>query len=179
MGNINVFSGPMKCGKSQRLIVEANRLKVAGKNIKVFKPLMDNRFSEDNIADRNGNKFPAINIEKIDEIEKYDADIYLIDEFQFLEGNVDSIQKLANKGKRFFIAGLNLTAERKPFGKMGELLCNSDNVQMMTAICECCNSENAIYSYCKIDKSGDILIGDSQYIPVCANCYAKLMQERS
>ena len=97
MGDINVFSGPMKCGKSQRLIVEANRLKVAGKNIKVFKPLMDKRFSEDNIADRNGNKFPAINIEKIDEIEKYDADIYLIDEFQFLDGNIDSIQKLANK----------------------------------------------------------------------------------
>ena len=94
----------------------------------------------------------------IDEIENYDADIYLIDEFQFLEGNIDSIQKLANKGKRFFIAGLNLTAERKPFGKMGELLCNSDNVQMMTSICECCNSENAIYSYCKIDKAGDILI---------------------
>ena len=28
MGNINVFSGPMKCGKSQRLISEANRQKM-------------------------------------------------------------------------------------------------------------------------------------------------------
>ena len=179
MGNINVFSGPMKCGKSERLIVEANRQKIAGKNIKVFKPLMDDRFSTDNIADRNGNKFPAINIQTIEEIENYDADVYLIDEFQFLKGNIDSIQKLASKGKKFFVAGLNLTAERKPFGKMGDLLCNSDNVQMLTAICENCHSDNAIYSFCKTNKTGDILIGDSQYMPVCANCYAKLMQARN
>lgn len=179
MGNINVFSGPMKCGKSERLISEANRQKIAGKKVQVFKPLMDNRFSNDNVMDRNGNKFPAINIQNIEEIENYDADVYLIDEFQFLDGNIDSIQKLVNKGKKFFVAGLNLTAERKPFGKMGELLCNSDNVQMMTAICECCHSDNAIYSFCKTEKNGDILIGDSQYMPVCSSCYARLMQERN
>lgn len=178
MGSINVFSGPMKCGKSERLIIEANRQKVAGKKVQVFKPLMDKRFSEDNIADRNGNRYPAVNIETIDEIEKYDADVYLIDEFQFLKGDIDSIQKLASKGKKFFVAGLNLTAEKKPFGKMGDLLCCSDNVQMMTSICECCHSENAIYSYCKTEKNGDILIGDSEYLPVCSNCYEKLMSQK-
>ena len=48
----------------------------------MFKPLMDDRFSNTEVVDRDGNKFPAINIEKIDEIENYDADVYLIDEFQ-------------------------------------------------------------------------------------------------
>ena len=81
---------------------------------------------------------------------------------------------MAESGKKFYIAGLNLTSERKPFGKMGELLCNSDNVKMMTSICECCKSENAVYSYCKTKKDGDILIGDSQYMPVCSSCYEKL-----
>lgn len=179
MGNINVFSGPMKCGKSQRLITEANRQKVAGKNVKFFKPLMDDRFSKEYAMDRNGNSFPAINIEKIEEIEKYDADVYVIDEFQFLNGDIDTIQKLASEGKKFFVAGLNLTAEKKPFGKMGELLCNSDNIQMMTSICECCHSDNAIYSFCKEEKKEDILIGDSQYIPVCSNCYTRLMSEKN
>ena len=176
MGNINVFSGPMKCGKSERLIMEANRQKISGKSIQVFKPQMDERFGKNDIADRNGNKFPAVNIKNIEEIKKYDVDVYLIDEFQFLEGNIDAIQELVSKGKKFFVAGLNLTAEKKPFGKMGDLLCCSDNVQMMTAICECCHSENAIYSYCKAEKKGDILIGDSQYIPVCNNCYNKLIK---
>ena len=179
MGNINVFSGPMKCGKSQRLIDEAKRQKIAGKNIKIFKPVIDNRFSENNIVDRNGNSVEALNIDKIEDIEKYDADMYFIDEFQFLNGSIDTIQKLASKGKKFYISGLNLTAERKPFGKMGELLCNADNIQMMTSICECCHNDNAVYSFCKTEKTGDILIGDSVYIPVCASCYNKLLTEKN
>lgn len=179
MGFINVFSGPMKCGKSATLIKEANNQIANGKNVKFFKPLMDDRFSKDNIVDRDGNTFPAINIERIDEIENYDADVYLIDEFQFLEGEITTIQKLVNKGKKFYIAGLNLTTEKKPFGKMGDLLCNSDNVRMMTAHCECCKQREAIYTYCTVEKIGDILVGEDMYMPVCSECYIKLMNNKN
>lgn len=174
MSDINVFTGPMKSGKSQKIINEAYRQMIAGKKIQMFKPKLDTRDYE-NVADRNGNKLTAININNVDEIKKYDADVYVIDEFQFLDGNVNTIQELASKGKRFFIAGLNLTAEKKPFGKMGDLLCVSDNVQMLTSICEVCKNDNAIYTYCKEHKEGDILVGDSQYLPVCRNCYDRLL----
>ena len=66
----------------------------------------------------------------------------------------------------------------KPFGKMGDLLCCSDNVTMMTSICEICKNDNAIYSFCTADKTGAILIGDSEYIPVCSSCYSQLMSQR-
>lgn len=178
MGNINVFTGPMNCGKSQNLIQEANKQKIAGKEVAVFKPLIDDRFSTDNIMDRNGNKFPAVNIEKIDEIEKYDADVYIIDEFQFLPGDIEVILKLADKGKRFFIGGLNLTAERKPFGLMGDILCYADNIHLMTAICDECHSENAIYTYCKVEKTGEILVGDDEYSALCSECYQKLIAKK-
>lgn len=175
MGDINVYTGPMKCGKSNKIIDEAKRQMIAGKKIKIFKPEMDTCLAKDYIMDRNGNKLKSENITNIEEIEKYDADVYIIDEFQFLEGNVDCIEKMAEKGKKFYIAGLNLTSERKPFGKMGDLLCVSDNVQTMTSICEICKRENAIFSYYKLgDKSGDIKIGDSEYIPVCRACYNEL-----
>lgn len=175
MGDINVYTGPMKCGKSNKIIDEAKRQMIAGKKIKIFKPEMDSRFAKDYIMDRNGNKLKSENITNIEEIEKYDADVYIIDEFQFLEGNVDCIEKMAEKGKKFYIAGLNLTSERKPFGKMGDLLCVSDNVQTMTSICEICKRENAIFSYYKLgNKSDDIKIGDSEYIPVCRACYNEL-----
>lgn len=174
MSDINVFTGPMKSGKSQMIINEAHRQMIAGKKIQMFKPKLDTRDYE-NIADRNGNKLTAININDIEEIKKYDADVYVIDEFQFLNGSVNTIEEMASKGKKFFIAGLNLTAEKKPFGKMGDLLCVSDNVQMLTSICEICKNDNAIYTYCKESKDSDILVGDSQYIPVCRSCYDKLM----
>ena len=174
MGDINVFTGPMKCGKTQKILNELDRQLIAGKDIKVFKPSIDNRFGNNIVKTRSGNKVEAININSIDELQNYNADIYFIDEFQFLNGEVDTIEKMATNGKKFFISGLNLTAEKKPFGKMGELMCMADNVQMMTSICEICKNENAIFSYFKGQKTGDVYIGDSEYIPVCRNCYNKL-----
>ena len=140
MGDINVYTGPMKCGKTQKILDEAKRQQIAGKNVKIFKPTIDDRFSEQSVISRNGYKQNAININSIDDIKNYDADVYVIDEFQFLKGDLDELYKLTKKGKKFFIAGLNLTSERKTFGPMGDLLCMSDNVQMLTSVCENCRS---------------------------------------
>ena len=177
MGDINVYTGPMKCGKSNKIIDEAKRQMIAGKKIKIFKPEIDTRF-KDYIVDRNGNKLQSETISNIEEIQNYDADVYVIDEFQFLDGDVGCIEKMAEEGKKFYIAGLNLTSEGKPFGQMGDLLCVSDNVQTMTSVCEICKRDNAIFSFYKLDdKSGDIRIGDKEYIPVCRECYNELKRQ--
>ena len=163
--------------KLGKILHELDRQLIAGKDVKMFKPSIDDRFGTNTVATRSGGKVSAININSIDELENYDADIYVIDEFQFLNGNVSTIEKLAEKGKKFYISGLNLTAEKKPFGKMGDLMCIADNIQMMTSICEICKCENAVFSFFKGGKTGDIFIGDSEYIPVCRNCYEKLNNE--
>lgn len=171
MGEINVYSGPMKSGKTQQILNEYKRQLIAGKNVKMFKPAIDTRAGKDVVASRYGIDIPAIVINNIQDLEKYDADVYCIDEFQFLDGDVKTIEQMACKGKKFFIAGLNLTAEKKPFGKMADLLCISDNINMMTAICDNCKSENAVYTYFKGNKDTDILIGDKQYLALCRHCY--------
>ena len=177
MENINVYTGPMKSGKSSTIISEANSLMNHGEKVQVFKPAIDDRFGTDVVMDRNGNKIEAINISKIEDIEKYDADSYFIDEFQFLNGNLNTIEKLAEKGKKFYIAGLNLTAEKKIFGKMGDLINLSNNVKVFTARCDCCGKD-AIYTYCSAKKDGDILVGnDDIYLAVCSDCYDKLTSE--
>ena len=95
MSDINVYTGPMKCGKTQKILDQAQRLEIAGKNIAVFKPVIDDRFGEGQIVSRNGSKIKSIDIKDISEIENYDVDVYLIDEFQFLGGEIESIQKLS------------------------------------------------------------------------------------
>jgi thymidine kinase len=176
MGDINVYTGPMKCGKSHVILQEAKRQLIAGKTIQIFKPEIDTRTVGSFVQDRNGNKLEAVSINNISEIKKYDADVYIIDEFQFLDGDVNVIEELAQQGKKFFIAGLNMTSEKKPFGKMGDLLCVSDNVKTMTSICEICKRDNAIFSYYKgVNKLGDIAIGDSDYVPVCRECYNEIV----
>ena len=76
--------------------------------------------------------------------------------------------------KNSSIAGLNLTSERKPFGKMGDLTCIADTVEIMTSACEVCECDGAVFSDYKGEKSDDILIGDNEYVPVCRECYSKL-----
>ena len=174
MGIINVYTGPMKCGKSQKIFNELKRQLIAGRNIKVFKPTLDDRYGENVIATRAGNTVQAINIHDISELQNYDADSYFIDEFQFLDGDVSVIDKLASNGKKFYIAGLNLTSEKKVFGKMGDLMCIADNIEIMTSICEVCKCEEAVFSYYKGHKDNDIMVGDAEYIPVCRECYNKL-----
>ncbi len=171
MGDINVYSGPMKSGKTQEILNEYKRQLIAGKRVKMFKPNIDTRAKRDVVASRNGIDIPATSINKISDIEKYDADVYFIDEFQFLKGNVRTIEQMADNGKKFFISGLNLTAEKKPFGKMAELLCIADNVIMLSAICDNCKNENAVFTYYKGGKDTDIVIGDKQYLSLCRHCY--------
>lgn len=177
MNNINVFTGPMKSGKSSTIISEANFLIDNGEKVQVFKPAIDDRFGTDVVMDRNGNKIKAINISRIEDIANYDADAYFIDEFQFLNGDLNTIEKLAEKGKKFYIAGLNLTAEKKSFGKMNEIINLSNNVKILTAKCDCCGKD-ATYTYCSVKKDGDILVGnDDIYKAVCSDCYNKLTCE--
>ena len=54
MGDINVYTGPMKCGKTQKILDEAKRQQIAGKNVKIIKPTIDDRFSEQSVISRNG-----------------------------------------------------------------------------------------------------------------------------
>ena len=103
MGDINVFTGPMKCGKTQKILDEAQRQQIAGKDVKVFKPKLDDRFSNQEVVSRKGYKLSAIAINNVDEIKQYDADVYVIDEFQFLKGDLAELNRLAQKGKIFYI----------------------------------------------------------------------------
>lgn len=158
---------------------EFDRQLIAGKNAKMFKPKLDTRSGDNIVSTRYGKQCKANCIENIEELKNYDADIYFIDEFQFLNGDVKTIEQMAETGKKFYIAGLNLTSDKKPFGKMGDLLCIADNIQMMTSICEVCRNDNAVFSYYNGEKNTDIVIGDSKYLPVCRKCYEKLMLEKT
>ena len=48
----------------------------------------------------------------------------------------------------------------------------------MTSICDICKRDNAIFSFYKGgNKSGDIELNDSDYIPVCRECYNEMVKK--
>ncbi|MGS0972652.1 MAG: thymidine kinase [Candidatus Izemoplasmataceae bacterium] len=143
-GWIEVISGPMFAGKTEELLRRVKRLEYARKNIVVFKPLIDNRFSEGEVVSHNNNRTKSVNISKAIDIFKYvdkTTDVVAIDEVQFLdEEAVSIIEYLANQKKRVIVSGLDRDFRGEPFSFMPKLLSIAEYVTKLTAICVKCGS---------------------------------------
>lgn len=140
VGYIEVVCGPMFAGKTEELIRRIKRLEYAKKNVLVFKPSIDNRYSEkEEIVSHNLSKKPSILIECSDDILKYitpGLDAVVIDEAQFFDDRIIKIADyLADQGIRVIIGGLDRDFRGEPFGPMPGLLAIADEVNKLTAIC--------------------------------------------
>ena len=143
-GWIEVITGPMFAGKTEELLRRVKRLEYAKKNIVVFKPLMDNRFSENEVVSHNKNSTRSVNISTAKEIFDYidkDTEVVAIDEIQFLdEEAVKIVEFLASKGVRVIVSGLDKEFRGEPFSFMPRLLAVAEYVTKLTAICVKCGS---------------------------------------
>ena len=143
-GFIEVICGPMFAGKSEEVIRRIKRLEYAKKKVLIFKPTIDNRYSNDEIVSHDKRCVKSINIEKGSDIRPYlrdDLDAVVIDEVQFLDEEVISIaDELANKGIRVILAGLDMDFRGEPFKIMDKLLCKAEFITKLTAICVKCGA---------------------------------------
>ncbi len=180
-GWIEVICGCMFAGKSEELIRRINTLEYAKKNIIVFKPLIDDRYSEDEIASHKGNKIRCYSISRSKDILKFienDTDVVAIDEVQFFDENIIPIcEMLADKQIRVMVAGLDKDFKGKPFYIMSELLARAEFVTKLSAICVKCGAPATITQRLVNNKPASykdpiILIGASEsYEARCRHCH--------
>lgn len=181
LGWIEVICGPMFAGKSEELIRRIKRIEYAKKKVIVFKPLIDNRYSENEVVSHNKRKTKCYNLSTSSDAYKYiSEDTYAVafDEVQFMdEGILDVCQELADKGIRVICAGLDNDFRGEPFSIMPQLLCMAEYVTKLTAICNVCGS-NATRTQRIVNgmpASYDdpiIIVGASEaYEPRCRHCH--------
>lgn len=141
-GYIEIVIGPMYSGKSEELIRRLKRAKIAKQNVVVFKPLIDDRYSKEDVVSHSGYAINAIPIKDSSEMEKYineDTQVVGIDEVQFFDNEVvDMAIKLADKGIRVIAAGLDMDFKGEPFGPTPKLLAVAEFVDKIQAICSVC-----------------------------------------
>ena len=181
LGWIEVICGPMFAGKSEELIRRIKRLEYAKKKVIVFKPLIDNRYSEDEVVSHNKRKTKCYNLASSKDVYKYITDdTYAVafDEVQFMdEGIINVCQELADKGIRVICAGLDNDFKGEPFSIMPQLLCLAEYVTKLTAICNVCgcNATRTQRIVNGIPASYDdpiIIVGASEaYEPRCRHCH--------
>jgi thymidine kinase len=144
-GSLEVITGSMFCGKTDELIRRLRRAKIAKQKIQVFKPKIDNRYSEAKVTSHAGSEFDAVPIEKAADIRaslEADTTVVAIDETQFLDSEIVSIVNyLADIGLRVIVAGLDTDFRGEPFGFMPTLIAQAETVDKLHAICMKCGQD--------------------------------------
>ena len=143
-GYIEVISGCMFAGKTDELIRRIKTLEFAKKNVLVFKPAIDNRYSNTKVVSHAGSSVESIVVpdaRSILDFVKDDTDVIAIDEIQFFDEDVLLVcDYLAKKGKRVMCAGLDTDFRAEPFGVMPRLITDAEFVTKLTAVCMKCGA---------------------------------------
>lgn len=143
-GWIEVVCGGMFSGKTEELVRRLKRAQIARQKIQVFKPVIDNRYSQDHVQSHDANRIHSKPVEKARDILKYVDDntrVVGIDEAQFFDDTVVEVaQKLAYRGMRVICAGLDMDFRGQPFGPMPKLLAVAEEVTKLSAVCVVCGN---------------------------------------
>jgi thymidine kinase len=74
--------------------------------------------------------------------------------------------------KKIYVSGLDGDFKREKFGKILDLIPMCDKVTKMTSLCSLCkNGTPGLFSMRLTNEKEQMLIGSSNYIPVCRFCY--------
>lgn len=143
-GLIEVISGCMFAGKTEELIRRIKVFEFAKKKVVVFKPKIDNRYSDHQVVSHAGSAVESYSIVNSKEILKYidqSVDVVAIDEVQFFDEEIIAVcEYLASIGKRVMCAGLDMDFRGLPFPVMAHLITIAEFVTKLTAVCMECGS---------------------------------------
>jgi thymidine kinase len=176
-GSIEVICGSMFSGKTEELIRRLRRAQIAKLNIEIFKPKTDIRYDETSVVSHDLNSIKSTPVENAASILLLgaNADVVGIDEAQFFDDELPVVcNKLANRGIRVIIAGLDMDYLGNPFGPIPALMSVAELVTKVHAVCLQCGGP-ATYSYRTSNSEAKILLGEKEsYEPRCRKCYNSL-----
>ena len=172
-----LFVGPMFGGKTTKLLSAIDRYRYQGRNIHVFKPTVDERYSREEIVTHWGAKIPATRItspvnslhpmfEPFYHIE--DRCVIAVDEAFMLDGVGKVLVDLYKHGHTILVSSLQLSSDFTPYNEIQDMMPFATKVEICPAVCSVCGAD-AYYTK-KIGGRSDhnIEVGGSEmYQPRC------------
>jgi thymidine kinase len=173
-GSIEVICGSMFSGKTEELIRRLKRAQIAKLQVEIFKPKTDTRYDETAVVSHDLNSIHSTPVDHSSAILLYGSNTQIvgIDEAQFFDDELpDVCVKLANKGVRVIIAGLDMDFTGKPFGPIPALMAIAEEVTKVHAVCMKCGGP-ALFSYRLVENQNQLLLGEKEsYEPRCRVCF--------
>jgi thymidine kinase len=175
IGWIEAICGPMFSGKSEELMRRLRRAMIARKRVQVFKPLIDNRYSNDEIVSHTEMRMKSEPISKVSDIMSqldWRTQVVGVDEANFLgQDLVEVVTQLADSGKQVIVAGLDTDYMGRPFPPMPDLLTLAESITKTLAICMRCGNP-AKHTQRLVESSDLIVVGAAgMYEARCRRCF--------
>lgn len=183
---LELFLGPMFAGKTTRLIERYNEKceEVGKEKCLAINYALDKRYSlESEIVSHDQLKIECYSILDLAEFVKttetqakiLEAEYIFINEAQFFKDLLQLTLFLKNVLKKnLVLCGLDLDFKRNKFGELVDLTDHATSVHYLTGRCNTRNCLNpSLYSHRKTNSVEQVLIGTSEYEPLCGECYDK------
>jgi thymidine kinase len=181
-GYLELILGSMFSGKTSYLLDVYKKCVFCNIPVAVINYAADNRYtSEPMMSTHDKQMIPCIlantmkeaieaNSEAIDR-----AEIILINEGQFFPDIEEQVKILVEQSnKRVYICGLDGDFERKPIGSLLQLVSFSDHITKLKSLCSLCRDGTpGVFSFRTSREVDQVVIGSSNYIPLCRGCYQK------
>jgi thymidine kinase len=183
-GWVEVITGSMFSGKTEELLRRLRRAEIAGQEVAVFSPAVDERYGETTIGSHDGRQWGATVVdgdgdspwEIVDELDG--EEVVAVDEANFFsEALADVCERLADDGRRVLVSGLDRTFRGEPFSPMPELMARAEYIDKLHAICSLCG-EPATRTQRLVDgepahvDDPTIMVGaDESYQARCRSCH--------
>jgi thymidine kinase len=191
IGYLELIIGPMFSGKTSKIIEIYKQCEFCNISISAINYIGDTRYSDTMISSHDMKMIPCMQGSSIHDIlhgengtyntaRLNSSDVILINEGQFFCDIVEHVEYWVEKcKKRVYVCGLDGDFKRNPIGNLLGLIPLCDKVNKLTSLCSNCkDGTRAIFSYRVTDETEQIVIGSSNYIPVCRKCYICLSDQR-
>lgn len=165
----------MFSGKTEELIRRVKRALFARQRVQAFKPRVDDRYDVARIVSHEAASVEAIAVGTSESLERRvhpETEVVAIDEAQFFDRDIVEVcERLANRGVRVIVAGLDQDYLGRPFAPMPELMAIAEDVTKVHAVCIVCGG-TASRSQRLLAEAQTVLIGGSEaYEARCRECF--------
>ena len=174
-GCIEVITGSMFSGKSEELIRRLRRAQIARQRVQIFKPMIDERYSNKHIVSHSEMRIDAELVSDAGQILRkvaHRTEVIGVDEAQFFDTSlVEVCDQLANMGKRVIVAGLDTDFRGKPFEPLPQLLAIAEYITKTLAICVRCGGPANQTQRLTASRDRVVVGGSEAYEARCRRCF--------
>ena len=179
-GWIEVIVGSMFSGKSEELIRRLRRAQIARQRVQIFKPAVDTRYGAGHIVSHSDMRIESTTVASAEALlaaTTLDTEVVGIDEGQFFDAALPAVcNRLAGRGVRVIVAGLDQDYLGRPFEPMPQLLALAEYITKTLAICMVCGN-HANRTQRLVPSEDRVLVGaQGVYEARCRACFQPALE---